>query len=72
MKLQLMLLALASGLASLPGFAQEILPFPPTPSGSTPSLTMQHSIYKKRVEPQRLPANAPNILIVLMDDVGPG
>ena len=33
---------------------------------------MQDSIYKKRVEPQRLPTNAPNILIILMEDVGPG
>ena len=49
-----------------------ILPFPPTPSASTAGLTMQDSIYRKRVVPQRLPADAPNILIVLMDDVGPG
>ena len=33
---------------------------------------MQDSIYKKRVEPKRLAAGAPNILIILMDDVGPG
>ena len=52
--------------------ASEVLPFPPTPSASTAGLTMQDSIYKKRVVPQRLPADAPNILIVLMDDVGPG
>jgi len=52
--------------------AQEVLPFPPTPSASTPGLTMQDSIYKKRVDPKHLPANAPNILIILMDDVGPG
>ena len=51
--------------------AQEILPFPPAPSGSTPGLTMQDSIYKKRVEPKRLADGAPNILIILMDDVGP-
>ena len=49
-----------------------ILPFPPTPSASTPGLTIQDSIYKKRVEPKRLAADAPNILIILMDDVGPG
>jgi arylsulfatase len=52
--------------------AQEILPFPPTPSGSKAGLTMESSTYKKRVEPQRLPKGAPNILIILMDDVGPG
>ena len=51
--------------------SQEILPFPPTPSGSTAGLTMKDSIHKKRVEPNRLPANAPNILIILIDDVGP-
>jgi arylsulfatase len=51
--------------------AQEILPFPPTPSGSKAGLTMESSTYKKRVEPQRLPKGAPNILIILMDDIGP-
>ena len=52
--------------------AQEVLPFPPTPSASTAGLTMQDSTYKKRVEPKRLADGAPNILIILMDDVGPG
>ena len=52
--------------------AQEILPFPPTPSGSTAGLTIQDSTYKKRVEPKRLAEGAPNILVILMDDVGPG
>ncbi|MEQ9407657.1 MAG: arylsulfatase [Fuerstiella sp.] len=52
--------------------AQEILPFPPTPSASTAGLTMQDSIYRKRIEPRRLPEDAPNILIILIDDVGPG
>jgi arylsulfatase A-like enzyme len=52
--------------------AQEVLPFPPTPSGSTAGLTMQDSLYKKRVEPKRLAEGAPNILIILMDNVGPG
>ncbi len=32
--------------------AQEILPFPPTPSGSKAGLTIESSTYKKRVEPQ--------------------
>jgi len=52
--------------------AQEILPFPPTPSASEAGITIQSSTYKKRVEPQRLPEDAPNILIILMDDVGAG
>ena len=48
-----------------------VLPFPPTPSASTAGLTMQDSVYRKRVEPRRLAEGAPNILIILMDDVGP-
>ena len=51
---------------------QESLPFPPTPSASIAGRTMQESVYKKRVTPRRLPADAPNILIVLIDDAGPG
>ncbi len=51
--------------------AQDVLPFPPTPSGSHAGITMESSTYKKRVEPRRLPADAPNMLIILMDDVGP-
>ncbi len=51
---------------------QEVLPFPPTPSASIAGRTMQESVYKRRVEPRRLPADAPNILIVLIDDAGPG
>ncbi len=51
---------------------QEVLPFPPTPSGSRAGRTMQESTYSQRVEPRRLPDDAPNILIVLIDDVGPG
>ena len=52
--------------------AQEILPFPPTPSASTAGLTMKDSTYKKRVETKHLAEGAPNILIILMDDLGPG
>jgi arylsulfatase len=48
-----------------------ILPFPPTPSGSIAGLTMKDSVYKKRVEPRRLADGAPNVLIILIDDVGP-
>ncbi len=51
---------------------QDHLPFPPTPSASVAGRTMQESVYKQRVEPRRLPADAPNILIVLIDDAGPG
>ena len=51
--------------------AQEVLPFPPTPSASKAGLTIEQSTYKKRVDPKRLEQGAPNILIILMDDVGP-
>jgi arylsulfatase A-like enzyme len=51
---------------------QEILPFPPTPSASIAGRTMQESEYHQRVEPKRLPDDAPNILIILIDDAGPG
>lgn len=59
---------------SLPtaAIAQSTLPFPPTPTASTAKETMAESTHKRRVEPARLPANAPNIIIILMDDVGPG
>ena len=52
--------------------AQDVLPFPPTPSASEAGLTMQTSTYNKRVAPDRLAKDAPNILIVLIDDAGPG
>jgi hypothetical protein len=38
----------------------ESLPFPPTPSASIAGRTMQESVYKRRVEPRRLPEDAPN------------
>jgi arylsulfatase A-like enzyme len=62
---------LVGALIATAAIAQEVLPFPPTPSASRAGLTMQDSTYQKRVEPRRLPDGAPNILIILMDDVGP-
>ena len=40
-----------------------ILPFPPTPSGSTAGLTMQDSVCKKQVEPTRLQPGAALALV---------
>jgi arylsulfatase len=60
------------GLLCGSGAAQDILPFPPAPSGSKAGVTIESSTYQKRVEPKRLPADAPNILVVLIDDVGNG
>ena len=51
---------------------QESLPFPPTPSASIAGRTMQDSTYEPRVEPSRLAEGSPNILVVLIDDAGPG
>jgi len=52
--------------------SQDVLPFPPTPSASIAGRTIKESVYQRRVEPRRLPDDAPNILIVLLDDAGPG
>ncbi len=49
-----------------------VLPFPVTPSASTAGFTLGESTHHRRVEPSRLPADSPNILIVLLDDVGFG
>src|SRR6187551_487186 len=51
--------------------AQEVLPFPPKPSGSIANRTMQESVYSPRPAQRRLAADVPNILIVLIDDAGP-
>jgi arylsulfatase A-like enzyme len=52
--------------------AGSILPFPPVPSASVAGPTLQESTMKWRKEPERLKPGAPNILIVLIDDVGFG
>ena len=62
--------ALGVALASLAG-AQEVLPFPPKPSGSIAGRTMQESMYRPLPPVSHLPKDEPNILIVLIDDVGP-
>ena len=54
----------------LPGGAT--LPFPPTPSASIAGRTLQDSTYEPRVVPRRLHEDSPNIVIVLIDDAGPG
>ncbi|SLM49182.1 Arylsulfatase A-related enzyme [Nitrospira japonica] len=63
------MLAVASASAS--ALAQERLPFPPVPSGSTAGRTIEQSMYKPRAQAQRLPKDAPNILVIMLDDVGP-
>ncbi|MBP1600829.1 MAG: arylsulfatase [Acidobacteria bacterium] len=64
------------GMAATPAAATTddgtILPFPPTPSASVAGQTLQESTMKRRVERSHLPKDAPNILIILLDDVGFG
>jgi len=67
--IQLMALVL---LATGSSWAQEVLPFPAPPMGGKVGPTMQESVHKWREEPRRLPADAPNILIVMLDDAGFG
>ncbi|PHS11132.1 MAG: arylsulfatase [Blastopirellula sp.] len=49
-----------------------VLPFAPTPTASIAKPRLQDSVMIRRVEKSHLPENAPNILIVLIDDVGFG
>ena len=57
---------------SAPAADGSILPFPPMPSASIAAETLQESKHQRRVEPNHLPAGAPNIVIILLDDVGFG
>ena len=52
--------------------AQDVLPFPPTPSGSIAGRTMQESVYSPKPRQAACRPDAPNILIILIDDAGPG
>ena len=61
----------AAGKAVTPGDGS-VLPFPPTPSASVAAPRLQDSKHQRRVEKSRLPKDAPNILIILLDDVGFG
>jgi arylsulfatase A-like enzyme len=59
-------------LFAIPAAAQDTLPFPPQPSGSKAGPTMQESVYSPAPKVSHLPKGAPNVIIVLIDDVGPG
>ena len=68
----LLLFAAAGELRPLRRDDGSVLPFPPTPSASVAGETLQQSKHQRRVEPSHLPKDAPNILIILLDDVGFG
>jgi len=50
----------------------EVLPFPTPPMGGEAGPTMQESVHKWREKPNHLPEDAPNILIIMLDDAGFG
>jgi hypothetical protein len=71
--------AIVAGKATTVVFAQQVrdalgsvLPFPPVPTASSAGPTLQESKHVRRAKPNHLPPDAPNILIVLLDDVGFG
>ena len=49
-----------------------VLPFAPVPSASIAGESLAESKHIRRAQPDHLPKDAPNIVIVLMDDVGFG
>ncbi len=61
----------ASILLPLTALAQQSLPFPPAPSASTAGPTIAQSVYEPTAPASHLPADAPNVLIIMLDDVGP-
>ena len=71
--------AIVAGKETTVAFAQQVsgalgsvLPFQPVPTASTAGPTLQELKHVRRAEPDHLPPDAPNILIVLLDDVGFG
>jgi hypothetical protein len=75
-----MIAAFTMGIAALPAARAadptpkdgSVFPFPPVPSASIAGPTLQESKHVRRAEPNHLPADAPNILIILLDDVSYG
>jgi len=50
----------------------EVLPFPVVPAASTAGETLAESKHVRRNRPEHLPKDAPNIMIVMIDDIGLG
>jgi hypothetical protein len=48
------------------------LPFPPVPTASKAGYTLVESTHHRRALSTHLPDNAPNVLIILLEDVGFG
>jgi arylsulfatase len=62
---------MAAPTAAVPGDGA-VLPFPPVPSASVAKPRLQDSVHKRRAQPDHLKPGAPNVLIILLDDVGFG
>ncbi len=58
-------------LLPLSAAAQESLPFPAPPSGSKAGPTIAQSVYSPSKPVGHLPADAPNVVLIMLDDVGP-
>ncbi|WP_206860575.1 arylsulfatase [Lysobacter changpingensis] len=71
LKVRSLAITIGALLLSAPAFAQESLPFPPKPSGSKAGPTIAESTYTPLQAKPHLPANAPNIVVIMLDDVGP-
>jgi arylsulfatase len=65
-------LAPIAALAQTEAAPGTILPFPPAPSASVAGPTLAESTMVRRVEPDRLPVDAPNVVIIMLDDTGFG
>ena len=50
--------------------ASQSLPFPKTPMASVAARTLAESTHKWRTQSTHLRADAPNVLIIMLDDVG--
>ena len=69
--LQAMALEVSAGLAVAAQAGDgSVLPFPPVPSASVAAPRLQDSKHQRRAQPQHLKPDAPNVLIILLDDVG--
>jgi arylsulfatase A-like enzyme len=71
LKVRSLVITIGALLLSAPAFAQESLPFSPTPSGSKAGPTIAESTYSPLPAKPHLPANAPNVVVIMLDDVGP-
>lgn len=77
MRRNLLNIALSTGVAVAGGaanmaHAQDVLPFAPKQSGSIAGRTIQESVYSPAAPVSHLPKGAPNVIIFLVDDAGPG